>query len=164
MAKYPLGALLSARKFREEAAAREERAAREKAELARKLAQEAQEECRRYREWRPGEEKRLFELVRGRDLPRCELDGHLNDVRELQEIEIRKDEAARQADREAEAARKLAEKAREKRIQAFRNRQKIEEHREIWQKRENRRLEAAGEAEAEDSFFPAAREEEVLEP
>ena len=151
MAKYPLAALLEARKFREEAALREERLAREAAERAYEAAERARAEFLRYRERRPEEERRLFEQVRGKELSQADLDRHLEDVRRLRQMELQKEEASAQAARMAESARETAEKTRRLRVEAFRERQKIEEHKGIWLKKESRRLEAANESEAEDA-------------
>jgi type III secretion protein O len=98
MAKYPLGPLLSAREFREELAERETARARTAMEEAKAAAAAAREELARYREWRPGEEKRLFEFLRGRDVTQTELDKHLQDIQLLRDAELRREEEVKAAD------------------------------------------------------------------
>ena len=150
MAGYPLTALLASRRFREDAAARETRLAREAEELARAAAAKAGEELRRYREWRPGEEARLFERLRGKIVPRSELDRHHGDVQTLRQTEIEKESASLLAEKAVEKAAAELERAREFQIAAIRNREKLDMHREIWLAAEKKRLEAAEEAEMED--------------
>ena len=152
MAKYPLGPLLSARKFREEAAERATRAARRAAEEAHRTAGEAKAEWQRYREWRPGEEARLFDKMRGQQLPLSALDRHREDVQALRAGEQERAEASRRADQAATAADGEVEKARVVQAAAARDTRKIDEHRQRWQREEAKRVEGVEEAELED--FP----------
>ncbi len=153
MAKYPLAQLLTAREIREEAAARETRRALREAEEARERAEAARRESARYREWRPGEEQRLFEKIRDQHMPLSGIDRHREDIQALKNAELALEEAAAEADKAVSAAEAAAKKARLAQAAAARDRQKIEEHRERWQKAENKRIDAAEEAELED--FPA---------
>lgn len=152
MARYPLAPLLSAREFREEAAAREARRALAAVEEAEKAAEAAREELARYREWRPGEERRLFEEIRGKVMELNALDGHREDIQALRNAELQREENCRRAELALAAAREEAEAARLRQAQAARDRRKIEEHRERWRRGEFLREEAAAEAELED--FP----------
>ena len=152
MAGYPLGPLLSARKFREEEAGRAARAARRAADEAWQASEAAKAEWRRYREWRPGEEARLFGELRGRPLPLSALDSHREDIHVLRAGEQERAEASRRADLAAEAAEAEAEEARRRQAAAARDTRKIEEHRQRWLREEARRQEEAEAAELED--FP----------
>ena len=152
MAKYPLGPLLKARQFREEAAGREVRAAERAAQEARDRALEAKNEWMRYQEWRPEEEKRLFEKMRGRIMPLDELDRHREDIQDLRAGEQERAEASRRADLAVDAADAEVAKARVRLAAAARDTRKIDEHRTRWRLEEAKRAEGAEEAELED--FP----------
>lgn len=163
MSKYPLAAMLSTRKIREDRAARESRQARAAVEEAKEAAAAAYEKWRAHREWRPGEERRLFESVRGEILSRTELDGHVGDIEALRAAELRLEEAYRAAEQAVTAAEAEAEKARVRHAAAIRDREKIDEHRKLWQREEDKRLEMAEEAELEDFPSPGARDESGFE-
>lgn len=150
MAKYPLGPLLAARLFREDAAAREARLARQRVEEAKAAAEAARQKWLEYQKWRPGEEARLFEAMRGKLMPLSGLDGHRDDIQALRNQELRLEELFREAEKAVAAAEQAAEAARLRHAGAVRDRRKIEEHREIWLKAERKRQEAAEEAELED--------------
>lgn len=153
MAKYPLGPLLSARMFREDAAERETRQTLAALERAHDDAEAAREELRRYSEWRPGEEKRLFEELRGNMIGLDVLDRHREDIQALRNAELQREDACRLADSAVVEAEGEVEKARRRQSAAARDRRKIEEHRDRWARLEAVREEAAAEAELED--FPA---------
>lgn len=163
MAKYPLGPLLSSRIFREDAAVREARKAKAALEDAKDAAAAAREELRRYHEWRPGEEARLFERIRRKNIPASGLDQHREEVDALRMAELQREEAVAAADKAVVAAEKAEEKARQRQLAAARDRQKIEEHKNRWQIDEQRRQEAAEEAELEDftSHSPLEEEEDI---
>lgn len=150
MAKYPLQALLTAREFREEAAKREVRKAMYALEEAREKARVAAEELERYRAWRPGEEERLFEEIRGKVMPLTGVDGHREDIQGLRHREFALEEERMQADRAVADAEAAVEMARAAQLEAIRARSKIEEHRDRWRREEQKRLEAIEEAELEE--------------
>lgn len=150
MATYPLDPLLSARRFREDEAARATALARRKADEAKAAAEAAQAEWRAYQEWRPGEEVRLFEEIRGKETPLSGLDSHREDIQTLRSRELRLEELFHEAEDAAAAAEKAAGEARERHAATVRDRRKIEEHRGIWLKEEAKRQEAAEEAELEE--------------
>jgi len=149
---YPLGPLLSARKFREEEAGRATLAAQRSADEARQAAEAAKEEWRRYREWRPGEEARLFRELLGRQIPLSDLDRHRGDIHALRAAEQDRAEASCLADQAVEEADAKVEEARRRQAAAVRDTRKIEEHRRRWQRQEGLRQENAEAAELED--FP----------
>lgn len=153
MPSYPLASLLSSRKFREDAAAREVRLAREAIAEAKAAEAAAREELVRYRKWRPGEELRLFELLRGKTMPQIELDRHRGDIQALRGDELTREEDCTRAEKAVKDAEAELEKARARQAAAIRNREKLDKHREIWLSGEKQRQEAAEEAELED--FPA---------
>lgn len=155
-AGYPLGPLLSARLFREDAAEQEVRRARERVNAAKSAAAAAREEYARYRAWRPEEEARLFAAIRGRDVTQTELDGHFSDIHALRTEELAREERCVIAEKAVQEAEKEAEKAKSRHLAAIRNRQKIEMHRERWLRGEKIRLEALEESELEDfPYHPA---------
>lgn len=156
MATYPLGPLLRTRKFREDAAAREVAKAFGAVRAAKERLEAAREEWRRYREWRPGEEVRLFELLRGKVLPQSSLDRHREDIEALRNGELSREEACALAEAEVKKAEAEAAKAQAAHADAVRDRRKIEEHRERWRAEEAKRVEAAEEAELEDFHFGGA--------
>ncbi len=158
MGGYPLGPLLSAREYREDAAKREAAAALAAAREAREAADAAKARWRHYREWRPGEEARLFEEIRGGDWPVSTVDAYRESVHALRETELALERAGEEADRAAVEAESAAEQARRRHVEAVRNRQKIQEHKTRWLRAEALRQEAAAEAEMED--FSAQLSEE----
>ncbi len=150
MAKYPLASLLSAREFREDAAARESAAARRKADAAKAAEEEAEATWHAYQEWRPGEEVRLFEEIRGKVMPLTGLDGHRDDIQALRSRELHLEEVFHEAEEATAAAEKAAAEAKERHSETVRDRRKIEEHRNVWLQAEAKRQEAAEEAELEE--------------
>jgi hypothetical protein len=150
MARYPLEPLLGARRYREEAATREALSARWRVEDAREAEAAAREKLLRYREWRPAEENRLFETVRGRTILREELDRHLEDVLALRRAELDLEDGRREAEKAVAACLAELEEAKRRQVDAVRDLRKIDAHRDVWRKEEARRLELAEEAELED--------------
>lgn len=150
MAGYPLEALLSARVYREREAESEVCRKRNAAGEAAGKAEEAHRELAGYRAWRPGEEERLFSELRGIAAPFSAVVRHREDIRELREAEAAKREACADADRKAAAALEELETARSRHRETARARSKIEEHRRHWLLDEEKRREAAEEAELEE--------------
>lgn len=150
MAKYRLEGLLSARRVKEDRFAREARQATQAVVDAEAAEAAARDELERYRAWRPGEEKRLFEEVRGHILSQDELDRHRDDVDELKRRELRLEEALEEAGQAVLAAKEEEARAKQRLAEAIKDRQKIEEHRQRWWREEQKRIEMAEEAELED--------------
>lgn len=162
MARYPLEPLLKARLYRESEAAREAQLAERRLEEAREAKAGAYEKLRLYREWRPGEEERLFEALRGKTIPREELDRHRENVQALRQREFDLEEACREAEKAVAARAAELDEAKRLRSAAVRELRKIEAHGDIWRRDEARRLEAAEEAELEDFVvLPEEGENEV---
>lgn len=159
MARYPLSPLLAARRLREEAAERATRLALNREEEAKEGERKARQELERYRSWRPGEEERLFELLRNRLLPQSELDSHREDIHALRDGErLREEEVAKAAEAVVAAGREV-EEARRRQAQASRDVRKIDEHRLQWQREEDLRLERLEEAELEEIPHRAPEDE-----
>ncbi|MDR0361994.1 MAG: type III secretion protein [Planctomycetota bacterium] len=150
MARYPLEPLLAARRFREEAAARETLLARRRLEEDLKAEETVREKLLRYREWRPGEEKRLFEAVRGMAVSQGELDRHREDIQALRRAELAIEDVCREAEKAVAARTAELEEAKRRQAEAIRDLRKMDAHRDIWRGEEARRLELAEEAELED--------------
>lgn len=148
--KYPLGPLLRARAYREEAAAREAGKARTAVREAEEALEAARQEWRRYREWRPGEEVRLFELLRGRVVAQTALDRHREDIERLRAGELHREELCREAEKSLAAAERALAEAVNRHAQASRDKRKLEEHQVRWRRLEALREEKAEEAELED--------------
>ncbi len=158
MAKYPLASLLSARQFREDEAAREVAAARRKVEEAKEAAETAETTWHDYQKWRPGEEVRLFEEIRGKEMPLSGLDSHRDDIQALRSRELRLEELFHEAEEAVRTAEKAAEEAKERHTETVKDRRKIEEHKKVWLNEEAKRQEAAEEAELEE-FTGKSRED-----
>jgi hypothetical protein len=124
--------------------------ARRRVEEAKQAVETAKQKLGEYRIWRPGEEKRLFETVRGTLMPQTGLDAHRNDIQALRVEELHLEECVREAESAVAAAEKAAEQAGQAHADAVRDRRKIEEHKEIWLRAEQKRQELAEEAELED--------------
>lgn len=132
MAQYRLEQLLSARRVKEDRAALEAQAAGIAHAEAKKRTEAAKAEFERYREWRPGEEDRLFALVRGLNLSQAELDEHFEKVETLRAGERNLAEAVETAEREEAKAAEAEQTAKRLYIEAVRASEKIEEHRKRW--------------------------------
>lgn len=148
--RYPLARLLLARRFRENEAAREAVRAEQALEDARERLRLALEELKRYREWRPKEEERLFAKIRGQWLSTAGLDDYREEVGALRLGELDREEACRAAEREAEKAKEEAEAAHKRHAEAAKNVMKLEEHRRRWQSAEDKAREAREEVELEE--------------
>ena len=68
MPSYPLQSLLSVRRFREDAAKNEVRAAERRLAEAREEVRKKEEELERYRAWRPEEENRRYDAIMGQSM------------------------------------------------------------------------------------------------
>ncbi len=161
MGAYPLANLLTLRKLREDAAEREARRARAAEAEAKNRLEEAKAELARYREWRPGEEKRLFAELRGRVIEQSRLDRHREDIEGLRKQELVREETCLTREKELKEAGEALEKAKRAKAAAVRGREKIAIHRDRWQISEAKRLEAAEEAELEEFKTRAAEEDEA---
>jgi hypothetical protein len=150
MAKYPLAPLMSARLYREDAAKRETLKAFYATREAQKIAKQARDELKRYQKWRPEEEKRLFEKIRGKVVPQSELDAHREDIQRLRTEEIEKEKKAAEADKAAAKALEHENAMRAAQIVTIRDREKIMEHQRRWLDAERKREEAAEEKELEE--------------
>ncbi|MDR3211644.1 MAG: type III secretion protein [Planctomycetota bacterium] len=156
MAGYPLAPLFSTYVLREDRAERQTRQARASLAAAEQERNKATAELERYRLWRPGEAERLFSAIRGRHLEQDELAEYHQSLAVLTQGEIERQDAVGKAENAVQAAEAALLAAREAQIAAARERQKIAEHRENWNREEALRLERVEEAEAED--FPYHRE------
>lgn len=155
MGTYPLGPLLTARSVREDSLAREVNKAAAAVRAAREVVAAARAEFERYREWRPAEEARRFEAIRGTDVSLAGLERHRDEIDALRQEEFAKEEAVREAEKAVVQAEATEAKARAAHLEAVRGKKKIEEHRDRWRLAEQKLLDAAEEAELEDFPYQA---------
>ena len=163
MRAYPLAPLARVRQLREEAATTEY-ALREKTFLAARQAMLAHRRALEdYLAWRKEEEDRRYREIVGMELSRKEMDLFKAGVAALRE----KDNALMEAAEEALKAEKEAALHRDEAAETLKrcrkDKQKIDEHREIWRvgaAREAERREALETAEFTGAQRPAMREED----
>lgn len=144
MAKYVLEDLLYIREMREQMAKDQmSKARRHVAEMI-ELVKQRKKELEEYKEWRVKEEERLYEEVMNTEVKKVELDELRSKIANIRNKELDYVQAIDVARDKREEAKKALEEAKLLYKQAQLNREKIEEHKEVWMeewKREQMRLE-----------------------
>lgn len=163
MVKYPLKQLLAAREFRQEQAERATHAAMQEAENARQTAATAKETWQRYQVWRPGEEIRLFNLLRGQIVTQTELHNHQQQIQDLRQKERDLEQTWHEAEKAVLTADQKVSAARIRQNAAIRDANKIEQHRQRWQLAENRRIEENEALELEEFPYRPGEDEQTAD-
>lgn len=163
MAKYRLEALLSARKIKEDSAARVARAAGFAVTEAKDRLEEAKLEYERYRLWRPQEEEKRFVEIRTRVLPQTDLDDYRAGIEALRQKELELEDAIETAKQAVLKAEEAEREAKRLLVVAARDKEKIAEHRKRWLREELKRQAEAEEKEMEDFTSRSLLEDEEAE-
>ena len=160
MPSYPLQSLLSVRRFREDAAMNEVRAAERRLAEAREEVRKKEEELERYRAWRPEEENRRYDAIMGQSM-------NLEDVAEfraslgaLAEGEQQRVQAVTEAEKIAAQKERDVAAAREAVAEARREAAKIEAHRDIWLAEAKKEAERQEDLEMEEFKAPSGQSDE----
>ena len=156
MEAYPLAALLTVRRYREESAKRRVR----NAEIAIREAEENVEKKRReleeFRIWRKEEEDRRYEAIMNVPMSLEALDRFKAGLAGLAEEENNRALAVLEAQKEAERRRMDLEAAKKAAKTASKNTSKIEAHRDIWKEDAKKEEERREDLELEE-FRPISR-------
>lgn len=148
--KYPLARILGIKKRREEAARTALLGAKRALAEAKRQEQLCRDAVAAYRRWRPVEEARLLDAIKGRVVEQDRLREYNSDITVLRAEEARREAAQAQAVRGREAAEQGVDRARTQYQAMQRETRKIEEHRAAWQKQAQREAERREEKELED--------------
>ena len=131
--RYPLTDLVNIRDLREQEAAQQVSAARQRLEDAKAAVIQANEDWVSYHEWRIEEEKRSFARILEKEVSLQRLEEQKQEVHALRDKETEYREKILEAERQVvESESFLQEKLQEHR-QAQHDLQKLHEHRELWE-------------------------------
>ena len=147
---YPLEDLLRVRKFREEAAASEVTKCRIAVEQAAQLLVDRQQALKEYIEWRIGREKELYEEILRQEIQLRKLDDLKLEIQQLRDRESVYEDQIHEAEKGLQQAQEALEGARAAYHEAYKNVEKIDEHKEIWAQEERKLSEEFEEKELED--------------
>jgi hypothetical protein len=136
--RYPLSGLMRIRDFRADAADKAMRAAETRVRAAQAELAAREEELKSYRIWRKEEVNNRYQSIMNRAMSMDEIDAFKAGLSALADQELAREEAVRDAARAVEKAREEARVARENRLSANREREKIEYHRDNWKKTEEK--------------------------
>ena len=148
--RYPLEDLLRVRLFREDNAASEMSRRRTELESARALVVQRSKELEEYVEWRIRREEELYEEIIHKEVKLRSLDDLKQDIQLLREKQLVYEEKVREAERGVKDAEDALEQAHAAYLETVKDRQKIDEHKEIWAKETMKAAEADQEKEMED--------------
>lgn len=148
--KYPLEDLLRVRNFREDNAANELTKRRREVEQAEELVQQRKQELADYIQWRIKREEELYNQVMQKPVQLKDLDDLKQDIQLLREKEHLYEDRIREAEKALADARQALEDAHAQYQAAVRDRQKIDEHKDLWAQETAKINEANAEKELED--------------
>jgi flagellar biosynthesis chaperone FliJ len=147
---YQLQRLLDIRQRREERAASELTSARREVVRAQQRLEARKNDLKAYEETKEARRDRIFDAIEGRAVTRDDLDRVREGVARIDEEGILKADHVVRAEQEVRNCREKAERSRQAFVAATKNRMKIAEHREIWQRLEESAFEHRQESELED--------------
>lgn len=156
MGAYPLVRLLQIRVLRETAARSAVTLRREQLAGAEKNVMEARQLWASFKQRRPEREAALFADICGKMVDQQRMDRYHADRAALAARDLELEEATRQAEKVRDEAHEALDTALAALQLASRKLQKFKEHRSLWEKQEQRRVELAEEAEQEDNISPRA--------
>ena len=148
--KYPLEDLLRVRNFREDNAANELTRRRREVEQAEQLVQQRKKELEEYIQWRIKREEELYQEVMQKPVQLKDLDDLKQDIQLLREKEHLYEDRIREAEKALADARQALDDAHAQYQAAVRDRQKIDEHKDLWAQETAKINEANAEKELED--------------
>ena len=147
---YQLESMLRIRKMREDRASE----ALIAASHAQELASERLLACERKRDgWertKDARRDRVYAAIMGVPVKRADIDLAKESVSRIDEEGALLHDGVVRAQAELDSRRRESEKARERHVVAMRNREKIEQHRSLWEVEDQREREFAAEAELEE--------------
>lgn len=141
--KYELTDLLKVRELREDAASKEVTRAQEKLESCEAYLERKKKELEDYKQWRPGEEDRLFAKIMKKEISQEKLNEVKAQVAILREKEL-------VIEKEVEEAEDALEQAKENHRKAMRELEKIKEHKIHWTEEAKKEAEFLADKEMEE--------------
>ena len=163
MPKYPLEDLLRVRRFREEAAATEAMLRRRAVVEAEEDLQSRKRELEEYTHWRIRREAELYDQILGQQIQMKELDDLKLNVQILRAREDAYREQILTAKKTLADAETALTQATALHQTTVKDRQKIDEHRRMWQGEMEREAEARQEIELEDFRVRLIEEDDLQE-
>ncbi len=148
--KHVLDDLMGVREYRERSAGTELCARKAECREAEEAETGKRKELADYGTWRRGKEETLFRRVANRLVRTGDLEAFRHGVRFLREREAALEEELAKAEKARRAAQEKVDKARDAYFLAFREKRKIEEHRNAWREERARELERRDEREMEE--------------
>lgn len=148
--KYELSDLLKVRELREDTASKAVAQAQEKLESCEHYLERKKKELADYREWRPGEEDRIFAQIMKKEISQEKLSEVKAKIAILRDKEAVIEKEVEDAEIAVTEAEKELEEAKEAHRAAMRELEKIKEHKEHWTE----------EAKKEDEFLADKEMEE----
>lgn len=152
---YPLQALLSVRRYREDAAREALRLEERRLVRAREEAGRRQDELERYSAWRREEEERRYAAIMGASLSTEAIADFRAALAALAEGEQERFRAVRQAEEEVTRQEGAVDGARQAVAVARREAARIEMHRDIWREKVRREQEHHEDLELEEFTAPS---------
>ena len=156
MEAYPLAALLTVRRYREESAKRRVRGAEIAVREAEENVEKKQRELDEFRVWRRQEEDRRYEAIMNVPLSLEKLEMFKAGLARLADEEHAREQAVLSARKEVEQRRVELEGAKAAAKTASKNTSKIEAHRDLWKEDAKKEEERREDLELEE-FHPLSR-------
>lgn len=148
--KYPLQDLLRVRLFREENAQAEVTKKRAELEQAEEAVKEREQELAEYIKYRETREEELYDDIMKKPVQLRNLDDLKVDIQILREKQGLYEQKVDEAKQERVTAEEKLEETRRAYLLSVKERQKIDEHKEIWTQEMDKVREADAEKELED--------------
>jgi type III secretion protein O len=150
---YILEDLLRVRKFREDAAAAELTRCRKLVAEAEEQVELRKRELQEYVQWRLKREEEMYREVMQKPIHLNDLEDLKVSIQILRDDELKYEERIITAEKQLNEARQELEQAQAAYRQAVKDREKLEEHKEMWLEEEQKLQEAQAEKEIEDIPF-----------
>lgn len=152
---YPLAEILRLRLYRENSAAAAVQVCQRKLEAARQEVHRREKKHAEYHAWRLQEEPKVFEKIRGQKIGLADIDAYKDEIQALRAEEIALEEAIFKAKVFVSECAENVVAAQNAHSEAVHNRQKIEAHKDIWQKEDKKIKDQAEEREMEEFTSPS---------
>jgi hypothetical protein len=148
---YPLEKMLTVRTHRENKKLNHVVQCKEQVKQAETVKRQKEQELSSYRQWRPMEEKRLFDHLQQAPANVHDVMYFTDTVNTLREKQIQKAHRVQEALNQVNSAEQALTKARRKYAEACRKKMKIAEHKEIWMEEYRIQMEQKEENELEEA-------------
>ncbi len=130
--KYALQDLLKVRELREEAASKAVAKAQDKLKACEQYLEKKRKELADYKEWRPQEEKRMYDKIMKKEISQEKLREVKADIAVLRDREVAIEKEVEEAEVAVQEAEQGLQKAKDDHKASMRELEKIKEHKDIW--------------------------------